>query len=36
MPNITLTAGWSADNFRGITMYIIKINLYLKNEQNHH
>lgn len=33
MPNIILTAVWSAYNFRKITMYIIKINHYLKNKQ---
>lgn len=33
MPNIILTAVWLAYNFRKITMYIIKINLYLKNKQ---
>lgn len=33
MPNIILTAVWSAYNFRKITMYIIKIKLYLKNKQ---
>lgn len=32
MPNIILTAVWSAYNFRKITMYIIKINLYLKKQ----
>lgn len=32
MPNIILTAVWSAYNFRKITMYIIKINFYLKNK----
>lgn len=30
MPNIILTAVWSAYNYRKITMYIIKINHYLK------
>lgn len=33
MPNIILTAVWSAYNFRKITMYIIKINLYLKTNK---
>lgn len=32
MPNVILTAVWSAYNFRKITMYIIKINLYLKKQ----
>lgn len=34
MPNIILTAVWLAYNFRKITMYIIKINLYLKKQTN--
>lgn len=33
MSNIILTALWSAYDFRKITMYITKINLYLKNKQ---
>lgn len=33
MPNIILTAVWSAYSFRKITVYIIKINLYFKNKQ---
>lgn len=33
MPNIILTAVWSAYNFRKITMYIIKINHYLKKKK---
>ena len=32
MSNIILTALWSAYNFRKITMYITKINLYLKKQ----
>lgn len=32
MPNIILTAVWSAYNFRKIIMYIIKINLFLKKQ----
>lgn len=33
MSNIILTALWSAYNFRKITMYITKINLYLKTNK---
>lgn len=33
MPNIILTAVWSVYNFRKITMYIIKINHYLKKKK---
>lgn len=36
MPNIILTAVWSAYDFRKITMYIIKINLYLKKTNKNH